>query len=219
MKIQDKTVVSTADTDKQQRLEQIHNVQSLPVVTKLGGYFSENETWYSLSETELSAFYLMSWNDNYDLTAMVEGDPVWGDITILFQRREERESLDFLPTTAINHKVKEIAYTRVIATTTSGTVIDLCESECDNQGWTSLKEVLTLVRKYFGKKGEGIYAYCPVMGEFLPRLPFNRWVRHLEGLNAIYSESKNLVGFDYKIDNSSQTRQILRKWNDEKSLP
>lgn len=215
MKVKNKTIVSTTDTDKQARLEQIYNVQSLPVSTKLGGHFSINEAWYPLSDEELLAFENMNWNDDYDLTVVVEGVPsIWGDITILFQRREKQESSDFLPTTAPHPKVKEIAYTRVVVTAADGTVIDLCEdSDYDHPGWSSLKEVTSVVEAYLGKKGNSIYAYCPVTGDFLPRLPFNTSTRHGEGLNAVYDrETGKLIGFDYMVDNTKQSRKIIEEW-------
>lgn len=220
MKVQNKTIVSTADTDKQQRLEQIHNVQKLPVVSKLGGHFSINEAWYPLSDAELSLYQTMNWNDDYDLTATVKGVPaIWGEITILFQRRTEQESSDFLPTAPVNPKVKEVAYTKVVATTLDGTVIDLCEdddySHPGHPGWSSLQEVTSIVEAYFGKKGNGIYAYCPITRKFLPRLPFNRGTRHVDGLTAVYNrETGKLVGFDYQLDVSSQTSRIIEEWKD-----
>jgi hypothetical protein len=219
MKVKNKTIISTACGDKQERLEQIHNVQPLPVSIKLGGYHSIGEKWYPLSDAELSAFYTMAWDDDYDLTAVIEGVPaIWGDITILFQRREKKESSDFLPTTAPNPKVREIAYTKVTATAADGTVIDLCEdNDYDHPGWSSLKEVTSIVEAYFGKKGNGIYAYCPIRGEFLPRLPFNTSTRHGRGLNAVYNrETKKLIGFDYMIDNTVETRKIIEGWEREK---
>lgn len=205
-----KVIISTDNTDKQQRIEQILNISPLPVSGKLGGSHTLKEKWYAVTRREEEVIKEMRPDDNYDLSWELFGGPIWGNIMISYSRRGMRESGDYLPTESYCFPEGTTAYTKVTVTGVNNTQLTLFEGE---KGWSALDFVVSTVDEYFGKrKGVyGYYAYDPVKGVFLPRLPFKPRVQHRDGLNAIYEEGK-LIGFDYQLHNSDKSRDLVKEW-------